>query len=100
MYWMDGHHKAVRLVYRTGANQYWGVEETDWSDAPILADKSLTRHIGGRTYDLYYNGPNLHMVVLRTPKARYWVVNTLLDQLSNETMVAIAKGLHPLGKGR
>jgi hypothetical protein len=39
------------------------------------------------------------MVVLRTPKAQYWVVNTLLDQLSNETMLAIAKGLRPLGRG-
>ena len=40
------------------------------------------------------------MVVLRTPKARYWVVNTLLDSMSNETMLAIAKGLLPLGKVR
>ena len=28
----------------------------------------------------------------------YWVVNTLVDSLSNETMLAIAKGLQPLGK--
>ena len=99
MYWIDPSqkHKAVRLVYRMGSNEYWGVEMTDWEDAPVLADKSLTRHIGGRTYDLYYNGPKLHMVVLRTPKASYWVVNTLLDRLSNETMLAIAKGLKPLG---
>jgi LCP family protein required for cell wall assembly len=99
MYWIDPseEHKAVRLVYHMGSNEYWGVEMTDWEDAPVLADKSLTRHIGGRTYDLYYNGSKLHMVVLRTPKASYWVVNTLLDRLSNETMLAIAKGLRPLG---
>jgi hypothetical protein len=36
------------------------------------------------------------MVVLRTPHATYWVVNTLLDSLSNETMLSIAKGLKPL----
>ena len=83
-----------------GSNEYWGVEETNWDDAPVLADKSFTRHIGGRTYDLYYNGPNLHMVVLHTPKARYWVINTLLDSMSNETMLAIAKGLQPLGRAR
>jgi hypothetical protein len=40
------------------------------------------------------------MVVLRTPRASYWVTNTLLDRLSNETMIAIAKGLRPLGKAR
>ena len=84
--------RRSRLVYHMGSNEYWGVQMTDWDDAPVLADKSLTRRIGGRIYDLYYNGPKLHMVVLRTPKARYWVVNTLLDRLSNETMIAIAQG--------
>jgi len=99
-YWVDPdrRHKAIRLVYRMGSNEYWGVEMTDWTDAPVLADKSLTRRIKGRTYDLYYNGPKLHMVVLRTPHARYWVINTLLDRMSNETMLAIAKGLKPSGK--
>jgi LCP family protein required for cell wall assembly len=99
MYWIDPgeEHKAVRLVYRMGSNEYWGVQMTDWDDAPVLADKSLTRRIKGRVYDLYYNGPKLHMVVLNTPKADYWVINTLLDRLSNETMLAIAKGLRPLG---
>jgi hypothetical protein len=38
------------------------------------------------------------MVVLRTDGASYWVVNTLLDRLSNETMIAIAKGLRPLAQ--
>ena len=32
--------------------------------------------------------------------ASYWVVNTLLDRLSNETMLAIAKGLRPVAKVR
>ncbi len=100
VHWMDPseEHKSARLVYRMSSGEYWGVEQTDWEDAPVLADKSHTRNIGGRTYDLYYDGPRLHMVVLRTPKASYWVVNTLLDKMSNETMIAIAKGLRPLAK--
>jgi hypothetical protein len=52
----------------------------------------------GRKVDLYTNGGHVHMVVLRRGKASYWVVNTLRDELSNETMLAIAKGLLPLGK--
>ena len=36
------------------------------------------------------------MIVLRQGGATYWVVNSLLDNLSNETMIAIAKGLKPL----
>jgi hypothetical protein len=38
------------------------------------------------------------MVVLNRKGATYWVVNTLLDRLSNETMIAIAKGLRPINK--
>ncbi len=97
----DRKHKAVRLTYRLGgANEYWGVQMTDWDDAPVLGDRNFVRHIAGRRYELYYNGPHLHMVVLRTDGASYWVVNTLLDRLSNETMIAIAKGLRPLAKVR
>jgi polyisoprenyl-teichoic acid--peptidoglycan teichoic acid transferase len=99
-YAIEGKHAAVRIVYRMGSNEYWGVEETDWDDAPVLSEPNFTRHIGSRTYDLYYNGPHLHMVVLRTDDARYWVVNTLLDRMSNETMLAIAKGLRPIRKAK
>jgi hypothetical protein len=96
LYRIQGKNKAVRLVFRTGAGEYWGVQETNWNDAPVLADKSFRHDLGGREFDLYYSGSNLHMVVLRTPHATYWVVNTLLDSLSNETMLSIAKGLKPL----
>lgn len=93
-----GKHRALRLVYRTGGTEYWGIEETDWNDAPILAGKNSTHVLRGRPFDLYYSGPHLHMVVLRWNGATYWVVNTLQDTLSNETMLAIAKGLRTYGK--
>ncbi len=96
----DKKHQAVRLVYRMGNNEYWGIQMTDWEDAPVLADRSTTRRIGKRTYELHYNGPKLHMVVLKTGFANYWVVNTLLDRMSNETMLAIAKGLKPMVRPR
>ena len=99
-YFMDKdekEHKAIRLTYKMGSNEYWGVQMTDWDKAPVLSGRNFVRRIKGRRYELYYNGPRLHMVVLRTPDASYWVVNTLLDRLSNETMIAIAKGLKPFG---
>jgi LCP family protein required for cell wall assembly len=98
VYWIDKQHrhKAVRMVFRTGTGEFWGIEETDFTDAPVLADRSFTRSLKGRVFSLYYSGPHLHMVVLRNGDASYWVVNTLLDSLSNETMLAIAKGLKPL----
>jgi LCP family protein required for cell wall assembly len=93
----DKEHKAVRLTYRLGGrNEYWGIQMTDWEDAPVLSGRNFVRKLGGRRYELYYNGPRLHMVVLHTDGASYWVVNTLLDRLSNETMIAIAKSLRPL----
>ena len=92
----DGKHKTVRLTYRTGGGEYWGVQMTDWEDAPVLSERNFIRSIRGRRYELHYTGPKLHMVVLRQGGASYWVVNTLLDSLSNETMLAIAKGLKPL----
>ena len=95
IYPLDG-KPALRLTFRTGSNEYWGIQETLWGDAPALADKSLTQRVNRRQFDLYYSGSNLHMVVLRDHGATYWVVNTLLNSLSNETMLAIARGLRPL----
>jgi hypothetical protein len=95
-YYIQGRHKAIRLVFKTAGNEFWGVQETDWQDAPALTDKSFRHSLGGREFDFYYSGSKLHMVVLHQGAASYWVVNTLQDSLSNETMIAIAKGLKPL----
>ena len=91
-------HVGVRLTFEKTPTDFWGIEETDWNDAPILASPSFEHRIHGRVYDLYYSGSNLHMVVLKESGATYWVINTILDSLSNETMLAIARGLHPLGR--
>jgi hypothetical protein len=90
--------RAVRLTFLDSMElaSYWGIEETSWDGAPALQQPNFKHRIKGREFDFYYDGPHLHMVVLKTPKASYWVVNTLTDSLSNETMIAIAKGLRPL----
>jgi hypothetical protein len=93
-----GKARTLRLTYRTGTNEYWGIQQTDWDNAPALREPNDTQAIRKRAYSLYYNGPHLHMVVLRAGGATYWVVNTLTDSMSNETMLAIAKGLRPLHK--
>jgi LCP family protein required for cell wall assembly len=103
MYWIDEDerkHKTIRLTYNLGTGEYYGVQMTDWQDAPVLSDKNHARLIGGRAYELHYAGPRLRMVVLRHGGASYWVVNTLKNLLSNETMLAIAKGLKPLASVR
>jgi LCP family protein required for cell wall assembly len=91
---------AVRLTFLSSTEiaGYWGIQMTRWEEAPALQEPNARHVIKGRKYDLFYNGPHLHMVVLRENGATYWVVNTLLDTLSNETMLAIARGLKPLTK--
>jgi LCP family protein required for cell wall assembly len=88
-------HDAFRLVYAMGTGEYWGIQQTTWTDAPILEGPSVTQTINGREYKLFFDGPRLHMVAFEANETAYWVVNTLLDRLNNETMLAIAKGLKP-----
>jgi LCP family protein required for cell wall assembly len=91
------HEVALTFAMPDGI-EYWQIEETDWSTAPILANP--TKVIPWHHYKLllYTTGGAIQMVVLKTPKASYWVVNTILNQLSNSTMLAIAKSLQPLGR--
>jgi LCP family protein required for cell wall assembly len=88
---------ALRITYQSPDGiEYWGIQQTAWTDAPILQGPSLTKSIGGREYKLFFSGSRLHLVAFEENGAAYWVVNTLLDSLSNETMLAIAKGMKPL----
>ena len=89
-------NKAIRLTYTNGANEYWGIQQTGWDEPPILSEPTLERTIGGRTYKLFFSGAKLHIVAFEQDGGTYWVVNTLQNKLSNETMLAIAKGLKPL----
>jgi LCP family protein required for cell wall assembly len=90
-------HKTVRLVFTNGVpGEYWGIQEMNWNGAPALSEKNFIRHFGHRTFEFFYSGSVLHMIVLNENGASYWVVNTLDNALSNETMIAIARGLRPL----
>jgi LCP family protein required for cell wall assembly len=90
-------HDAVRVVYNGPfGTDYWGIQQTSWIDVPALDGASLTRKIGDREYRLFFNGVHLHVVAFEENGAAYWVVNSLLDKLSNETMLAIARGLKPV----
>jgi LCP family protein required for cell wall assembly len=91
-----GDDRALRLTYNTGTNEYWGIQETGWDDPPILEEPTLERTLGGRQYKLFFSGAKLHIVAFEQDGSTYWVVNTLQNRLSNETMLAIAKGLKPL----
>ncbi|HEU5477135.1 MAG TPA: LCP family protein [Gaiellaceae bacterium] len=94
---LRGKHE-VALTFFTPDSLYWQIEETDWTSAPILANPSLQIPWHHNKLLLYTTGGAIQMVALRTPKAVYMVVNTILNQLSNSTMLAIAKSLKPVGR--
>ncbi len=91
------HTVSLQFVMPNGL-RYWQIEETTWSSAPILAAPTGQFLYHHQKFLLYTTGGSIQMVVLKTPKASYWVVNSILNQLSNSTMIAIAKSLKPLGR--
>jgi len=95
---LKNRHEVVLSFVMPDGIQYWQIEETDWSTAPILANPTRTIFHHGEKFQIYTTGGAIQMVVLRTPKASYWVVNTILNQLSNSTMIAIAESLQPIGR--
>jgi polyisoprenyl-teichoic acid--peptidoglycan teichoic acid transferase len=94
-----GHrHRAYRIVALAGSiGQYYGLEGTTWRSPPILDDPSERRRLGGRTYELFYDGPRLGLVAWRTPTAAYWVSNTLMRTLTNRQMLALARSAARVG---
>jgi polyisoprenyl-teichoic acid--peptidoglycan teichoic acid transferase len=93
-------HRAYRIVAFEGSiGQYYGIQGTVWPSPPILDDPSERRRSGGRTYELFYDGGRLRMVAWRTPRAVYWVSNTLLRTLTNRQMMALARSATRIGAG-
>jgi polyisoprenyl-teichoic acid--peptidoglycan teichoic acid transferase len=87
---------GYRMVLRLDFGEYYGVQALTWKDPPILEDPTEVRRIGRREYELHYDGDRLRLVAWRTPKAVYWISNTLLLTLSEKQMLAIARSTRPL----
>jgi polyisoprenyl-teichoic acid--peptidoglycan teichoic acid transferase len=89
---IDGRrHRAYRLVIRRGTiGEFYGIQGTTWREPPILRSPSEVRRVGGRPFELHYDGDRLRLVAWRTSKGVYWLSNTLLQTLSERQMLAIA----------
>jgi LCP family protein required for cell wall assembly len=84
-------YSAYRMVIKKGfVGEYYGLQGTNYKDAPLLDKPSETRKIHGRKFDLYYDGTRLRLVAWKTGDAVYWVSNTLLLSLSDKQMLSIA----------
>lgn len=90
--------QAYRIAVNVpGTGQNYGIQGTAWKAPPILDSPSETRKVGGRTYELFYDGGRLRLVAWRTDKAVYWVSNTLLQVLTEKQMLGLAGGLTRVG---
>jgi LCP family protein required for cell wall assembly len=85
---------AYRMVLQTPKiGEYYGLQGTTWRNPPILEGVTETRTIGKRTYELVRDGDRVKLVAWRTPRAVYWISNTLLLTLSERQMMAIARSV-------
>jgi LCP family protein required for cell wall assembly len=92
-------HWAYRIViaHNVTEGQYYGVEGTTWMQPPLLKRDGDKRRMRGRTYRLFYDGKRLRAVSWSTPRAVYWVSNTLSLQLTNKQMLGTARSLTRFG---
>lgn len=100
VYTLDDEHKHVHHAYvavwqQNGLGGYYDVEGMDWVNIPLFAHARQQR-IGGRSYLLVDDGSHIHDIGWRTGKVIYFVSNTLLEDLSNSQMIAIARATHTL----
>jgi polyisoprenyl-teichoic acid--peptidoglycan teichoic acid transferase len=88
-------HGAYRMVVEwplSDGIHYFGLQGIQgWSDPPILDSPSLTKTINGREYDIYVDSDRISMVAWHRGNSSYWVSNDLLNTLSNDQMMGIAR---------
>jgi polyisoprenyl-teichoic acid--peptidoglycan teichoic acid transferase len=88
-------HGAYRMVVEwplSDGIHYFGLQGIQgWSDPPILDSPSLTKTINGREYDIYVDGDRISLVAWHRGDSSYWVANDLLNTLSNDQMMGIAR---------
>jgi LCP family protein required for cell wall assembly len=85
------HYAYVDVVGEGEIGQYYDLEGTDWTDPPILENPNQTIQLGGRAFELYFEGQRIRIVAWRRGPAVYWLVNTLQNLLTNHQMLAIAQ---------
>jgi polyisoprenyl-teichoic acid--peptidoglycan teichoic acid transferase len=89
------HHAYVVVWRQNGLGGYYDFEGTDWLTPPLFAH-AHTQIISGRPYRLVDDGSHIHVVGWRSGRTLYWVTNTLLEELSNAQMLAIARSAQTL----
>ncbi|HUZ16072.1 MAG TPA: LCP family protein [Gaiellaceae bacterium] len=93
---VPGKQELVLTFNLNGGVEYWQVEESNWTYEPLFAKPTDQFTYKGLTYKEFTTGGLLQTIAVYAGRNVYWVQNTILNSLSNSTMIAIAKGLRPL----
>lgn len=89
-------HHAYVIVWRQNViGGYYNFEGSDWLNPPLFAHARVQK-IGGRSYRFVDDGSHIHVIGWRSGRVLYWLTNTLLEELSNAQMIALAKSAQPL----
>lgn len=93
----QGHlHHAYVVVWRQNTiGGYYDFEGSDWLNPPLFAH-ARGQSVDGRDYRIVDDGAHIHAIGWREHNVLYWVTNTLLEELSNQQMLQIAKAAQPL----
>jgi LCP family protein required for cell wall assembly len=93
----QGHvHHAYVVVWRQNTNGgYYDFEGSDWLNPPLFAHARV-QSIDGRDYRMVDDGAHIHVIGWRSHNVLYWFTNTLLEELSNQQMIQLAKSAQPL----
>ena len=86
-------HGAYRMTMQLPPlGDYFGVQGIrGWSDPPILSGPSVSRTIAGHDYSIYLDGDRVRLVAWHEGDNTYWVSNSLLQTLTNDQMIGIAR---------
>ena len=96
----DAYPIYVEVFSNGDLGQFYDVQGTTWTGAPLFADPNQTIRVGRRTYDLSYDGSHLETIAWREYGAVYWIHNTLTNAVGNGELLAIAEQTAPVGAVR
>jgi polyisoprenyl-teichoic acid--peptidoglycan teichoic acid transferase len=88
-------HAYVIVWQQNTVGGYYDFEGSDWLNPPLFAH-ARTQKVGSRNYRLVDDGSHIHVIGWRSGRVLYWLTNTLLEELSNAQMLAIAGSAQPL----
>ncbi len=89
------HHAYVVVWQQNTIGGYYDFEGSDWLNPPLFAH-ARTQVIDGRSYRFVNDGAHIHVIGWRSGDILYWLTNSLLEELSNSQMIALAKSAQPL----